>query len=130
MLALFACGQDESISEINNIADQDENKNLDASRYQKSETDISINEDLPRREELNDESALPPMATTGTFLTSCYLHEQKILCALDEDGITVDAEVTYKLEIKLFAGDKHISGSKYNVKILTHDDWLFKIRVV
>ena len=125
MLSLLACGREEALSERNSISDQEGVQELEvqADPGNDSEIDPLKGEDLPRRDELNDESALPPMATTGAFLTSCYLHGQKILCALEDDGVIADeAELTYRLEIKLFAGDRHINGSHYRDKVLTHDD--------
>lgn len=130
MLSLSACGREESISEINSISEQG-NRDLDAKGDPRSviENNHARSDELPRRDELNDESALPPMATTGTILTGCYLLGEKVLCAHEENNILDDAELTYRLEIKLFAGDEYISGSHYDVKILAHHEWLFKIEL-
>ena len=133
-LSLLACGREEAISEHNSTLDQEETKEREEKGNPETpgnDNETIKNEELPSRDELNDESALPPMATTGAFFTSCYLHKQKILCSLEDEGVIIedDAEVSYRLEIKLFAGEQYIDASHYDVKVLTHDEWLFKIEL-
>lgn len=130
ILALIACGRDDSIADRDSRSGyKDRQLDVQVNSETDDRPDTLNNEQLPKRDELDDESAFPPMATTGAFFTSCFLHERKILCALEDDGGVTKQEVTYRLEIKLFSANELIDASHYQVKVVTHEDWLFKIEL-